>query len=116
MASESYSNYHQYINNRVDGFKYPFIEAGQGAGVYAHVLGNAGLYLYGGITGNTVRMANSMIDNVQSFFKGQEGDAEVAGNVAGKQVGRDIWNYLKGNRNEADASTLKQNLTATLCK
>jgi len=115
MAGEAYDNYHQYIDNQVAGFHWDLIQAGQDAGVYAHVLGNAGLYLWGGITGNIARGANSLFDKVQSLWKGQEGDGEVAGNAAGKRVGEHIWNYLNGRRKDEDATKLGNDITTILC-
>lgn len=104
-----------WARNAVANFRPELIHVPQGAGVYAHVLGNAGLYLHGGITGNAGRLGNSVVDWVQSYWKGQEGVSEMAGNAAGKRVGEQIWNYLKGGRTQADGDQLRRDPTDTLC-
>lgn len=39
-----------------------------------------------------------------------------AGNAAGEKVGEHMWNYLKGDRKEADQTKLRNDITAKLCQ
>lgn len=84
--------------------------------MYAHVLGNAGLYLHGGVIGNRGRAVPLLMDGLQAVYKGKESAAEIRGNAAGGRAGNRMWNYLNGNRTQDDANMVRNDLTSGLCK
>ncbi len=109
-----------FINNLSEGFKDTLTGGFQNAGVYGHVLLQAGEYLVGGGIGQLVGAGFRAYDNFQQasepLFPHQQNDqrpAEIAGNEAGLSVGRHVWSYLTGHR---DPKVLADNLTETLCK
>lgn len=111
---------YNYIDNGYDGFQDVLTGGFQNAGVYGHVLLQAGSYLYGGGIGQAVGYAFDAFDRLQQglepFYPHRENDqrpAEIRGNEAGTQVGSHMWNYITGH---LDPKKLKQDLTEALCK
>jgi len=111
---------YNYINNHFDGFKDKLTMGFQNAGVYGHVLLQAGEQLVGGGVGQAVGALFRAYDRFQEgrpeLYPHQQNDqraAEIAGNEAGLAVGNHIWSYLTGHRN---ANVLRRQLTETLCK
>jgi hypothetical protein len=110
---------YDYINNGFGGFKDKLTMGFQGAGVYGHVLLQAGFHIMGDGIGQVLGAGFDAYDKFQQQFPGiyphremDQRPAEIAGNEAGWQVGKHIWNYLTGHR---DANVLRNQLTETLC-
>ena len=122
LMNLAFFGYDRHNHNGYDGFKPGLVEPGdgtpegeQGADVYAHVMGMAGAYLTGVMTGGrVVGWISSGVDHFQNSVKGNaQGPAEVAGNVAGTRAGGHIWNFIRGDGN---GDNLRKSLTEDLCE
>lgn len=116
----AFNGYERHIHNGFAGFKSKLTEPGtgtkegsQGAGVYGHVLGQAGAKL-GGLATMVVGGLADAVDTAQKLYGTSQGPAEVAGNMAGWAVGRHINNFLTG-KTPRDPNRLKNSLMSELC-
>ena len=82
----------------------------QGAGVYGHILMQAGAHLAGR---PVMAITGYLVDGLQLAFSRPQSSEEMAGNYAGPPVGRQMWNYLTGGR---DKDELRKSLTNELCE
>jgi len=108
----------------VDGMmKSELVEAGegtpsgaQGAGVYGHILFSGGSWLAGkgSPVGYYANVANEIKDRGQGLFGSDQYSSEIAGNQAGRAVGRHLWNYLSGSK-PINENALRKDLTSVLC-
>ena len=110
---------YKFIDNHFGGFKTILTMGGQDAGVYGHVLLQAGMHIIGGGVGQAVGKGFDLYDKLQQklekHYPHHENDqrpAEIAGNEAGLTVGKHLWSYLTGHH---DSDVLRRNLTETLC-
>jgi hypothetical protein len=126
LAELAYSGYERHIHNGAEGFKPELTEAGgdptkngegkQGPGVYGHILFAGGVTLIqkaGDPGGWVLYHGNRLKDWGQAVRGSPQYQSERAGNIAGRAVGGQIWDYLKGGLSQAD---LINRLTGTLCQ
>jgi hypothetical protein len=110
---------YKFITYGWEGFKDKLTMGWQGAGVYGHILLQAGAYLYGGISGTAFANGFDLYDKAQTLFnyphdQNDQRPAEIEGNKAGWNVGRLLSNFIKDGRK--DPKRLKQDITQELCK
>jgi RHS repeat-associated protein len=122
LAEIAYLQYDRHIHNGFDGFRGELVNAGantpagaQGAGVYGHILFNAGMRLIdnsGDKGGWVAYHANRAKDWGQALFGSSQYQSERAGNIAGRTVGDHLWNYLGG----TSQAELENRLRGVLCQ
>jgi hypothetical protein len=117
-----------YMSNGYDGMKDDLVRWGggggkyskgsdgpQGAGAYGHVMAYAGAYL-NGVLGTIAGMVNYQYDNIQVLAgNNKQAPSEVAGDNAGWEVGKHMWNYIRGGK-KSEEYRLKNSLTSELCQ
>jgi hypothetical protein len=123
LASIAYYGYERHIHNGFAGFKGALVNAGegteagaQGAGVYGHILFSSGAQLIaraGFAEGAAAYQANRLKDWGQALFGSSQYQSERAGNIAGKAVGDQLWQYFGGKMSQGEFSN---NLRGILCE
>lgn len=109
--------------NGYTGFKDKLVNAGaedgnaQGANVYGHILFFAGAYLDGSNIATAILAwgANEYDHGQIITGNNKQAPSEAAGNSAGTEVGKHIWNYLTGTTPQ-EIDRLKKSLTSELCE
>jgi len=119
MIDTAYNHYSEHIDNGFANFKSILTDAGepgkeQGAGVYGHILSQAGAQLLGPL-GQVVAAHAALYDVAQWASGHAQGKSEVAGNVAGVHVGVHMSNFLSG-VTPRDKERLKNSLRSELCQ
>ena len=94
---------YKFINNHFGGIKDTLTMGFQNAGVYGHVLGQSGEIFKRGWCRTSGGAVARAYDQVQEKFpeiyphnQNDQRAAEIAGNAAGIEVGKQIWSYLTG--------------------
>jgi RHS repeat-associated protein len=123
LAAIAYYGYASHINNGFTGFKGELVNAGegtpagrQGAGVYGHILFSSGAELIaraGFAEGVAAYQGNRLKDWGQALFGSSQYQSERAGNIAGKAVGDQLWQYFGGKMSQSE---LNNNLSGILCE
>ena len=126
LAELAFLGYDRHIHNGAEGFKPELTEAGgdptkngegkQGPGVYGHILFSGGVTLIqkaGDPGGWFAYHGNKLKDWVQAVRGSPQYQSERAGNIAGRAVGGQLWDYLGGKPSQAD---LIKSLTGILCQ
>ncbi len=112
--------------NDVTGFKENLISGGQRGAVSRHIYGHAGAVLrYGSVIGGAASYFNQGIDYLQRYQEGRtvkESQAEIAGDIAGRQVSSEFGKIKGSDECESQKevtekeSRLREKLRDILCK
>jgi hypothetical protein len=123
LAAIAYYGYERHIHNGFAGFRGELVNAGegtpagrQGAGVYGHILFSSGAELVaraGFAEGAAAYQANRLKDWGQALFGSSQYQSERAGNIAGKAVGNQLWQYFGGKMSQGE---LSNDLRGILCE